>query len=369
MQLKKSISVFLAGITAIVASFSVMPVEAGAISGSVTYDSDVVDTLLPNASMDNEWEHSIFEKSWFLGDSGLTEEDYITISIKQPYTVKGKLYYSAYIVDIYQDDYILSSALMNVEIKDGVPIKIKDILSSGGEYTNGKAVNGKFSLNEVRTLSFEVWDISEYGYNTLDYSITLSAAESISGDSNAEVEKPTMPSSLKAIPKTTTSVKLSWKDNDADSYNIYRATSKNGTYKKIASTEKTTYTNKSLTKGKTYYYKVTAVTDGVESEFSKVVSAKATSPTPSSVKVSKAKDGTAKLTWKKSTGAKGYEIYMAKSSDGKYTKIKSVSNKKLTYLKSGLTKGKTYYFKVRSYAVSDGKKIYSPYSKVVKVKM
>lgn len=44
----------------------------------------------------------------------------------------------------------------------------------------------------------------------------------------------------------------------ADGYTIYRATKKNGEYIAIGSTTKTTYTDKTVKKGKTYYYKVAA---------------------------------------------------------------------------------------------------------------
>ena len=39
---------------------------------------------------------------------------------------------------------------------------------------------------------------------------------------------------------------------------MYRATKKNGSYKRICTTTKTKVVNKSLKKGKTYYYKVRA---------------------------------------------------------------------------------------------------------------
>ena len=55
-------------------------------------------------------------------------------------------------------------------------------------------------------------------------------------------------------------VKLTWKKvSGAKKYTVYRATSKNGKYKKIATTTKLSYTNKSLKAGKTYYYKVKAI--------------------------------------------------------------------------------------------------------------
>lgn len=60
--------------------------------------------------------------------------------------------------------------------------------------------------------------------------------------------------------KEKTSLKLKWsKVSGADGYIVYRSTSKDGTYKKIATvTSGQTYTDKGLKKGKTYYYKVVA---------------------------------------------------------------------------------------------------------------
>jgi len=55
-------------------------------------------------------------------------------------------------------------------------------------------------------------------------------------------------------------VKLTWKKVEgAQKYQIYRATSEKGTYKKIATTTKLSYTNKNLKAKKTYYYKVKAI--------------------------------------------------------------------------------------------------------------
>ncbi len=44
-------------------------------------------------------------------------------------------------------------------------------------------------------------------------------------------------------------------------------------------------------------------------------------------------------------------------------------NTKVSYTKTGLTKGKTYHFKVAAYETVSGKKIYSSYSSVKYVKI
>ena len=63
----------------------------------------------------------------------------------------------------------------------------------------------------------------------------------------------------KASGITKNSVKLSWsKVSGAQGYEVYRSTSKYGTYKKVATVSGKTYKNTGLTKGKTYYYKVRA---------------------------------------------------------------------------------------------------------------
>ena len=71
----------------------------------------------------------------------------------------------------------------------------------------------------------------------------------------------------------------------------------------------------------------------------------------------------AKLSWSKQTGATGYNVYMATSKNGKYKKIATVKgNGNVKFTKTGLTKGKTYYFKVAAYTTSGKKTINSAYS-------
>jgi hypothetical protein len=77
-----------------------------------------------------------------------------------------------------------------------------------------------------------------------------------------------------------------------------------------------------------------------------------------------------KVTWKKDTQATGYEVVYATNSkftSGKKT-VTVTKNSTTSKTISKLTKGKTYYVKVRSYKTINGKKIYGAYSAAKKVK-
>ena len=76
-----------------------------------------------------------------------------------------------------------------------------------------------------------------------------------------------------------------------------------------------------------------------------------------------------KVTYSKVSGVTGYQTVYSKSS--KFTKAttKTASSKNTSKTISGLTKGKTYYVKVRTYKTVNGTKYYSGYSAVKKIKI
>ena len=77
------------------------------------------------------------------------------------------------------------------------------------------------------------------------------------------------------------------------------------------------------------------------------------------------KSRTAELSWSKVAGAQGYEVYMANSRNGSYKSIKNTGASTTSYSKTGLVKGKKYYFKMRAYTkTGTGIKVYSGYSKI-----
>lgn len=82
---------------------------------------------------------------------------------------------------------------------------------------------------------------------------------------------------VKAKSTAKKQVKVTWKKvKGAKKYAIYRATSKNGKYTKVATVTKLNYTNKKLKSGKTYYYKVRAIAknSAANSAYSTVVKCK-----------------------------------------------------------------------------------------------
>ncbi|MDO5521818.1 MAG: InlB B-repeat-containing protein [bacterium] len=181
-------------------------------------------------------------------------------------------------------------------------------------------------------------------------------------------------SSLKVTSASYNSVKLTWSTvGGAAGYEIYEATSQNGKYKRVGTTNARSYTQKGIQTGAKRYYKVRAYRmNGTKKEFgaySKVSNGAAKLSTPIKLKVQKVNATSTKVTWNKVSGASGYEIYRSTSKNGTYKKVKTQNG--TSYKNTKLKKKQTYYYKVRAYRVvtNKGKKVYSSYSKVVSIKM
>lgn len=168
--------------------------------------------------------------------------------------------------------------------------------------------------------------------------------------------------------QSTSLIKLTWKKvTGADGYRVYQYNSKTGKYEKIKTTTGTSYTVKKLKAGTTYKFAVKAYTkDNGETLWAASYKTITTGTKPATPTV-KATAGSkqATISWNKVTGATGYVVYM-QDDFGDYNKIGST--KKTSYTRKKLTKGKTYYFRVRAYKTVDGKNIYGGY-KTVKVKV
>ena len=92
-------------------------------------------------------------------------------------------------------------------------------------------------------------------------------------------------------------------------------------------------------------------------------------PTLSSVKVVSAK--TIKAAWKKNVTGTGYQVQYALNSQfsSGLKSVKITSNATVSKQIAGLTKGKTYYVRIRSYKAMSGKMYYSGWSNVKSIKV
>ncbi len=177
---------------------------------------------------------------------------------------------------------------------------------------------------------------------------------------------------LKAASASYSSVKLTWsKVSGAQGYKVYRYSSKTKKYelvKTITRGDTVTYTNSGLATGTKYSYRMTSVRGKSESSQSKTVSATPTLSTPTSFKV-KAGKKSAAVSWKKVSGANGYVVYRSTKSKSGFKAVKTITKgSTVKYTNKSLKKGKTYYYKVRAYRTVNKKKVYSSYTKVLKVK-
>ncbi|MFA9375111.1 MAG: leucine-rich repeat protein [Lachnotalea sp.] len=180
---------------------------------------------------------------------------------------------------------------------------------------------------------------------------------------------------LTAKKNKTTSITLTWnKQNNVKGYVIYRYDSAKKKYVKISTIKKAstvTYTDKKLSVSSTYQYKVRAyVKVGKKTKYGSYSDILKTATISKKAVLSvKAGSKKATLTWDKVSSVSGYEIYMSTNKKSGYSKIKTLSSKKTNYTKKKLLKGKTYYFKIRTYKKVAGVKLYSSYSSVKKVKV
>ncbi|MDE6413124.1 MAG: fibronectin type III domain-containing protein, partial [Eubacterium sp.] len=117
------------------------------------------------------------------------------------------------------------------------------------------------------------------------------------------------------------------------------------------------YGNKNVKLSAGTYYFVVKYTWGPSNDYGShnvTLSYKPSLGKPSNFKVSSRKTTSLKLSWKKVSGASGYQIQQKKS--GKWKTIKNTTSN--AYTVSKLKAGTSYQFRVRSYKTISGKKYY-----------
>ncbi len=145
-------------------------------------------------------------------------------------------------------------------------------------------------------------------------------------------------------------IKVSWKEvTGAESYSVYRSTSKNGDYKLIKKgVTGTSYTDLSnnTEPGKTYYYKVAAIgsTEKTNSVQSEPKSATCKLAQPKVTVTHDAATGKPVLSWSEVDGAKSYTVLYMVGKVGPYVTLKTVTETTVTHTKAEANE--SYYYRV-----------------------
>lgn len=164
------------------------------------------------------------------------------------------------------------------------------------------------------------------------------------------------PNDITAATTSKNTIQLSWKKiSYATYYVVYRSDTPDGEYTKLDATSETTYTDASVSAGKTYYYKIRACKKGLSA--AKSVASKAIPAYTQTAKptvTSKYSSEKVTLSWKKISGATSYYIYRL-NSDEKYVKIGETT--KLKYADTEVSAKKRYFYKIRGVYTSNGKTI------------
>lgn len=269
------------------------------------------------------------------------------------------------------------------------------------KYTNGKVYSDEYGTNYPDIVSFPI--ISEAlddgmvpmqmeiplmkainpnlgvqkAYLDLDFTTAAKttaddpdfAAEDVVEKAPEILTAPKAPAKVKAVSASYQSISVSWdKVSGANGYEVYQ----DG--KKVATTTATKYTKAGLRTGTTYRYQIRAYKkDGSETAYSektKAVSAKPVLSPVTTVSVKNSAKKTAKLTWKKVSGASGYVVARATKKNGTYKNVKTLTKGSVqSYADKSLKKNATYYYKVRVYRTVAGKKVYAAYSKTISVRI
>ena len=258
------------------------------------------------------------------------------------------------------------------KLDDVTGYKIYKYDSKSEDYEYLKTIKGASttSFTDSNLTDATVYKYKVRGYKTVDGN----AYNGFISNSFAESTKVKTVSNLNLKTRNATSLELSWdKVKNADGYRIYRLDTNTDTYKLVKTINNnttTSYKHSNLVSATNYYYKVKAFKylngSNRYSDYSSRLKA-TTRPLQPSVILNSTKSKSIKVSWTNiSKRATGYEVRMSTSKNGTFNSIGTTTNTSFT--KVNLTKGKTYYFKIRAYRIVDGQKIYSLYSGIKSIK-
>ncbi len=190
--------------------------------------------------------------------------------------------------------------------------------------------------------------------------------------SNVTRNRISPPQNIKAQSNSYDSILLTWTpDSSAYGYVVFCGTSPSNTEIIYSGTDNTVNgvkVNETDT-GVRYYFFVYSLDHYKDlSTRPPAVSAVSQVSKPTGVKATAQAGKKIALSWSRSAGASGYYIYRAASKTGTYSLIKTVGASTASFTNTGLTAGKTYYYKIVPYRTVSGSKLKGATSAVVYAK-
>jgi hypothetical protein len=219
---------------------------------------------------------------------------------------------------------------------------------------------------DIGTYTDPALEVGEYYY----YYVTAYAVgvvtpyvEGPRSDIRGALITPNVPQAFAVAVSTYNSNLISWEDvTGADGYEIFFSTD-NVTYRslvRIDDSATTSHTHLNLTPGKLYYYRMRSFkkptdTSYLYSSFTATLSCRPRPLPPTDVDITvDTLTGHPKLTWTRAEGATGYVVYYDVDADGAFVNYRTVTTNATGATITGLTVGRTYYFKVKSRVVYNG---------------
>lgn len=181
----------------------------------------------------------------------------------------GKTYYYRLRAAGYQGSTLIKSAKSDAKsVSTAIPVKKVTLNHDSLKLVCSKSRTLKAAVTPKSASAQAVWKSSSTSIAAVSQSGKVTAksvgAATVSvsaGAHKASCKVTVVPETVKltGVKSTGRRVQLNWKKiHSANYYRVYRASSRNGRYKRIGSTTRLTYTDSDVRSGKTYYYKVRA---------------------------------------------------------------------------------------------------------------
>jgi fibronectin type 3 domain-containing protein len=243
----------------------------------------------------------------------------------------------------------LLNSIVELQVFNQSGIAVMTTYWTGQNFAAGQTLQFSYTWSSSASLPTGTYSVdvgvfnstwaTNYYWNGSAGSITISS-----------VKAPTAPTGLTATAGST-NVSLSWSaSSSAGSYNVYRGTAAGGESATPLATNitSTSYADSAATNGTKYYYKVAAVNTGGTSPFSNEASATPKLSAPAAPTGLTATAGSTEVTlaWIGSSGATSYNVYRGSAAGSERATPIATGINTTSFADTGLTNGKTYFFKV-----------------------